>query len=297
MAAPSQSLSSAHTGSIIRSARGDDASFQSPRTGSMTKQPEFDLKSPDSWSTLIQGSSATDSPVSPHAVDFNGKSKVHRIDTSLSDIEARPNDRPVQRRDWRPWKGHNRRIVLVCCLIFLPMTAFTITILSLIFANRINELACPIPELCPGPGVFNVTNTATHYIVDFPAAQLVFIASWSSTLSFSLISTIMTIYAYTTARQLLALSDSSKEAGSAFLTPYQLGILIRVLNAELMVLWSMMCHLLKDIFWRRSRSEARVRRKAPIVQTGIIVFLVALLGRYVNPFSLFIAIFSTDSSN
>jgi hypothetical protein len=161
------------------------------------------------------------------------------------------------------------------------MTAFTITTLSLIFRNRIHEEDCPYPELCPPHEKFNGTDPETHYIVDFPAAQLVFIASWSSTVSFTLISLVMSIYAFTAARQLLDLSESDLN-GKAAPTPYQMSMLIRVLNSELMALWGMACHLVADAFWRRKQSsEGPIRKSIPVLRTSVSIFVTALVGRYV----------------
>ena len=257
----------------------------SPR--SKPSNEKLGLSKQDSHGTLFKKElkdskdsiSIRESPLSPQSAGFDHKPSILRTNTSTSDLESRDHEATRRKHDWRPWKGHRRRIVLICALIFVPMTAFTILTLWLIFAHLIQETACPYPELCPDPSSFNGTDRAAYYIVDFPAAQLVFIASWSSTVSFSLISTVMAIHAYTAARQFLSLSDNDQSTTSEYPTPYQTGLMIRLLNAELMTLWSMFCHTIKDTFWRKKASVSGRRNKAPVVRTSLFIFVAALVGR------------------
>jgi len=75
----------------------------------------------------------------------------------------------------------NRDVFLMCLLITVPMVAFTVIILRLVLGNKIVDMHCAYQELCPKNGLNNSTNTVENYYVDFPAARLAFIASWSST--------------------------------------------------------------------------------------------------------------------
>jgi hypothetical protein len=79
-----------------------------------------------------------------------------------------------------------RDIVILCLITVLPMIAFTATILLLVFRYNFYTDRCTHPELCfnANYGSSNDTNMADYYFVDYPAARLVFVASWSSTVRY-----------------------------------------------------------------------------------------------------------------
>lgn len=79
-------------------------------------------------------------------------------------------------RDQAIWSRHNQKILKTCALVVLPMLAFTIAILSLVFANQIDPYDCPNADLC------STTNTTTavsyqptraHCIHDFNSHTLI----------------------------------------------------------------------------------------------------------------------------
>jgi hypothetical protein len=59
--------------------------------------------------------------------------------------------------------------MLACCLIVIPMVAFTITLFCIVFSNGVSLDHCPYPDLCPA----NSTGPA-YYYVDFPVGRLAF---------------------------------------------------------------------------------------------------------------------------
>jgi hypothetical protein len=81
------------------------------------------------------------------------------------------------------WSPGNRNILLLCMLVIIPITAFTATILRLIFGNKTDARQCVYQELCPNNGTMSGIDTQHNYYVDYPAARLAFVASWSSTVS------------------------------------------------------------------------------------------------------------------
>jgi hypothetical protein len=176
---------------------------------------------------------------------------VHEVGSS-DDISSEPS---VNQRESRwhanPFKTQNRVIIVVCCLVLLPMAAFTVVLLWMIMAHLVEPLNCSIPELCMSAVQLNQTTLiAADYIVDIPVARLVFIASWSSTLSTTFVGCVMVLYSYVVASKLLQLADEDAHE-HAHPNPYQVTLLIRVLNADILVVWDM----IRDMFSKGNRRQ------------------------------------------
>jgi len=175
--------------------------------------------------------------------------------------------------------GHPRlRILLGCLLICLPIAIFTAILILLVLSHRIGTASCPYPNLCLTPSQLNQTRLASYYIVDFPAARLVFIASWSSTVSFTLITALMTLYGYTAAGQWLRLSDLDPPS-KALPTPFQASLTVRVLNGELLTLGYILWSQIKRIFWERKKSEQTGSQQAVVFRGSVLVLAVAIAAR------------------
>jgi hypothetical protein len=140
------------------------------------------------------------------------------------------------------------------------------------------ENQCPYPQLCPGPDVLNASSKH-YYYVDYPAARLVFISSWSSTLSLTFVSMLMTLFGYLIASQMLRTSSAEQSTGLP--SPYQTSVLMRVLNADLFALWDLGSKKVKTIFWAKQQSsDSDDARSPPVLRTSILVFLCCLFVRY-----------------
>ncbi|KAF2279921.1 uncharacterized protein EI97DRAFT_370045 [Westerdykella ornata] len=150
-------------------------------------------------------------------------------------------------------KPYARKILIATSIIVVPMIAFTIAIIWAVFAKKLDRATCPYPEICPGPELLNVTSNANYY-VDFDAGRLAFISSLSATISFALVSILMMIYAYSAASQLLRSSDDSDQR-TALPSPYQVSLLLRVLNAEILALGELCWEKVKRVFWKREKAE------------------------------------------
>jgi hypothetical protein len=187
----------------------------------------------------------------------------------------------------RPWQMHNRKIILACGLALIPMLAFTLTFLGLVFSRSVKQNAECAPgyeELCPASLSFNTTAgvSSANYYVDYPAARLVFLGSLSSTISFSLVGVLMAIYSYSIACELLSVSQARDDLG-ALPDPYQTSMLVRVLNAELLSLWELgFVEILRAVFKLRLpiwKSDIRAPR---LLQRTIFVFMLCLITRCVT---------------
>jgi hypothetical protein len=174
------------------------------------------------------------------------------------------------------WTSHTRKIIVRCLAITTPMIASSLVISWIVYANLVQG-KCLSVELCPGTDVLGAAS-ANYFYIDFPAARLALISSASSTLSFTLIGYLMTITAYNTTASLLRASASGVH--EELPSPYQLSILLRVLNAELMVLWTLAWSKIKRVFWHRD--ETGNARPPHVLRTGVLVFLAAIIAGFVN---------------
>lgn len=158
------------------------------------------------------------------------------------------------------------------------MLASSVVIIWIVYANLVRT-ECPNQELCPGPDLINVTSKDTYY-VDFPAASLAFISSWSSTFSFALVGYLMAMCAYATAASLLRASEKADQ--ESLPSPHQMSVMLRILNAELMMLWSLAVSKVNQVFWHRVKDDRNVQRARPILVTTIIVLLAGIAARFVR---------------
>jgi hypothetical protein len=179
-----------------------------------------------------------------------------------------------------PWDAGTKKIMLLSSLVVLPMVAFTVTMLVVVFSNMIDLNGCPDPGLCP---YINNTGPAnsSHYYVDFPVGRLAFISSLSSTVSFALLAVMMSMYGYVVASQILY---ASQDFDGRALLPTPLGTteLIRLLNAEITLLWDILVgsyHRIKQ----HKRHFRKDRAKEPrVLRFCRIVFVLSIMARRVS---------------
>jgi hypothetical protein len=158
------------------------------------------------------------------------------------------------------------------------MFASSIAILYIVYSNLVTS-SCLNEELCQGPDLVNATSRDAYY-VDYPAARLAFISSWSATVSFALLSFLMAFSAYVNASALLGASERGDQ--ELLPTPHQMSVLLRVLNAELMVLWDLAVSRVKKVFWKaekESPAPKTLQQTSPILSVSIMVLLGGILAR------------------
>jgi hypothetical protein len=185
-------------------------------------------------------------------------------------------------------RHRNRRVRhALCYLIYAayaqdrlapPMLASALVILGIVYSKLVTS-NCPDVELCRGSDFANSTSNHVYY-VDYPAARLAFISSWSSTVSFALVSFLMAFSAYINAAELLGASESGEQ--DSLPTPHQMSVLLRVLNAELMVLWDLAALRVKSVFWRAEKDSSdptTLHQTSPILSTSITILLGGIVAR------------------
>jgi hypothetical protein len=161
-------------------------------------------------------------------------------------------------------------------LVVVPIIAFTVTIISIVFVNSIDLNDCPDRDLCPyanSPGPAN----SSDYYVDFSVGRLAFVSSLSSTISFALVAAMMSLYGYVVAKQIML---ASKEPGSqaTLPTPYGASTLIRLLNAETFLLGEMFLSGCRQIL-RRKRVQKKPSKQPQMLRMCMSVLLLSLAAR------------------
>jgi hypothetical protein len=176
-----------------------------------------------------------------------------------------------------PWDAGTKKIMLLSSLVVLPMVAFTVTMLVVVFSNMIDLNGCPDPGLCP---YINNTGPAnsSHYYVDFPVGRLAFVSSLSSTVSFALLAVMMSMYGYVVASQILYASQGLD--GRALLpTPLGTTELIRLLNAEITLLWDIIVGSYHRIKQKERQSRKDWIKEPRILRLCRIVFVLSITAR------------------
>jgi hypothetical protein len=174
------------------------------------------------------------------------------------------------------WSTHSRKILFLTFLVIVPMIAFTVTIISIVFVNSIDLNDCPDHDLCPytnSPGPAN----SSDYYVDFSVGRLAFVSSLSSTISFALVAAMMSLYGYVVAKQIML---ASKDLGSqeTLPTPYGASTLIRLLNAETFLLGEMILSGFRQIL-RRKSVQKKPRKQPQLLRMCMSVLLLSLAAR------------------
>ena len=140
------------------------------------------------------------------------------------------------RASWRGiMGGAHKQILLSSLALVFPMLALSITLLGVIFTRLM-----PDQQSSYFIDPFTEIDLGNAYYVDFPATQLVFVASVSSTLATVLIMPAMVLFSYVVAHHLARNSDLSKTANLP--SSYQLGLIIKVLDARFSALFYFMSY-------------------------------------------------------
>jgi hypothetical protein len=166
--------------------------------------------------------------------------------------------------DGRPMAGRYTDVLLAFVAIVIPMVLFPAVLLSLVFAHRVADSTTALPG--------SITRQNPHsYYVAFSATTLVFIASWSSTLALSLVTSVMLLFSYPVAARVIRRSEAGQLA--ALPTPYQLSLLVGFIGGGFGALWN----TVKYVFgWRGKRPGI-----VPEVWWSMLMMVVAIILRFV----------------
>jgi hypothetical protein len=171
--------------------------------------------------------------------------------------------------------AHTRKIILQSILVSVPMLASSTTVLYIVYANIVNG-SCPEDVLCSS--VDNGTYNG-HYLIDFPAARLAFISSGSATVSFALLGVLMSMYTYINAASFIRTYE--KNTDSPLQTPNQTIVVLKVLNAEMTVLWELAFSKIKRVFWHREADDDTSYQSPGLVKRCTAALVAGIVARYV----------------
>jgi hypothetical protein len=217
---------------------------------------------------------------------------AHRCD-STSGRSLKPQTLPSKRL--MLWNHHNKKILRGCMLIVVPMLAFTITMLCLVFANQIDPSGCPLPDLCSNRNETNTVSCITDILEVFSLAivswipmltsllqglckayytrasvgHLAFVSSLSASFAGFLVAAQMTLFSYVLASRL------SQSGCTASNSPYAISLVIRLLNAEIPVLWNLVTRKVTSVVSNRTTSK-----QPPAVRLSMLMFVASLVCRY-----------------
>jgi len=132
--------------------------------------------------------------------------------------------------------GPYNNIALAIIIITVPFLVFVGLLFYLVFKFRVQR-----GHLSSGLQLPSDVDNDSVYFVDYSATRLTTIASWASNVATILPGLVMTMSSYHLANKFL---DQSKKAQShdvgirSLPTPYQLGLLLDMLDGKIMAIWN-----------------------------------------------------------
>ena len=140
----------------------------------------------------------------------------------------------------KPWKGimggEYTEIMLATAILVIPMLALALVLIGLVFSNLM-----PTTNASYSTGNKTDLPLGQAYYVAYSATRLVFVSSVSSTLSTVLMGSAMLLFSYPVAAYLARKSDA--EVTSKLPTPYQLSLMVNLIEAKLLSLFSVLSYI------------------------------------------------------
>lgn len=158
-----------------------------------------------------------------------------------------------------PSRKSTKTILLSTCVVCIPLIIFSGVLLGLVFHYKVSEQPSTGREI---PGGF--------YLVNFPAARLIFISSWSSSVAPKITGVATGLYFYHAVKGYIRSSsmvDGRRDAGLP--TPYQVALAIGLSGGSLTQLW-------KYITYRNESHKAK--NVSMLRQMSSILILFQVLG-------------------
>ena len=158
--------------------------------------------------------------------------------------------------------GWQLDIGLASVMLILPMLMLTVLLLALVVGHQ-------MPNHSSTYSYNNETELAlgSAYFVKYSATTLVYIASLSSTLATLLISAAMILFSYSLAHSMAQESDANN--APKLPTPFQLQLLIRMVDGRLMALGSYLLY----VFGKKQRQV----RVVPMLLKAVAMMLALVL--------------------
>ena len=129
-------------------------------------------------------------------------------------------------------RGQFLEVSLASCLLIMPMLGLSIALIGLVYTELMPDNRSTYSE----GNRTDIPLGSSAYYISYSATRLAFIASASSTLATVLITPAMVLFSYLAAHYMAISSDAQHIRRLP--SPYQLELLIRILDARFMAIWS-----------------------------------------------------------
>lgn len=133
--------------------------------------------------------------------------------------------------------GVNLEIGLASATLLIPMLALSAILMALVFSHQMPKNSSTYAILGNG----TAESLGSAYYVDYSVTTLVYIALLSSTVATLLLSAAMVLFSCLLASRYAKQSDNGED--SVLESPYQLELLIHIVDGRLMALWSHLLYL------------------------------------------------------
>ena len=160
--------------------------------------------------------------------------------------------------------GANMEIGLASATLLVPMLALSAILITLVFSHQMPN----------NNSTYTITGNGTAeslgaaYYVDYSATTLVYIASLTSTVATLLLSAAMVLFSYFLASKFAKQSDNGEH--HRLPSPYQLELLIRIIDGRLMALWSYLLYLFGS-------KQKRIRVMPVLLQASALMIALVIL--------------------
>ena len=167
---------------------------------------------------------------------------------------------PSQRRGIM--RGGRTEIGVAAATMLIPMILFSAVLMGLVYSHQMpnQKSSYSIEKKTAIP-------LGSAYYVNYSATTLVYIASLSSTVSTLLLSAAMVLFSYSLASKIAHQSDNGDV--SLLPSPYQLELLIRMIDGRIMALWSYVLYF--------TGSRQRRTKVMPVLMQASLLMMALLL--------------------
>ena len=193
-------------------------------------------------------------------------SKTARTQETTFEMNEHPQSERYEAKS-QSWKGKMGgqviEIGLASSTLIVPMLVLAALLIGLVYRHQ-------MPDYDSSYSLDNQTALplGSAYFVNYSSTTLVYIASLSSTLSTLLISAAMLLYSYVLADDLAR--DSDRNAVSNLPSPFQLDMLIKMIEGRLMVLRSYMHYVLGSRRQRINVTPSLQHASTALIALGVL---------------------------
>jgi len=196
-----------------------------------------------------------------------------------SNINAPTRSRPnVRQRDSNQRSDPGTKdILLAVGLVSIPLISLSALLLGIVYFRRVSP---PPNSSSMNPLLSSVRVVSSYndaFYIKLSPTTFVLLSSFSSSIVPSLVGFLMVLLSFSISRYLLDTSELGKR--NALPTPYQLGLLLKILNGEIGGLWDWIKY---SLWWRVRSKGAGILKTSAFSLTLAYFFVYAPLCRWLS---------------